>query len=36
MMLDPSLNVTPEGSLGDFPTSMGNTEEGRGKRTPSS
>ena len=29
MRLDPSLNVTPEGSLGDLPTAVGNTEEAR-------
>ena len=29
MELDPSLNVTLEGSLGDLPTAVGNTEEAR-------
>ena len=29
MRLDPSLNVTPEGSLGDLPTAVGNTKEAR-------
>ena len=25
MRLDPSLNLTPEGSLGDLPATLGNT-----------
>ena len=29
MRLDPSLKVTPEGSLGDLPTAVGNTGEAR-------
>ena len=29
MRLDPSLNVTPEGSLGDLPTAVGDIEEAR-------
>ena len=29
MRLDPSLNVTLEGSLGDLPTAVGDTEEAR-------
>ena len=29
MRLDPSLNLTPEGSLGDLPATLGYTEETR-------
>ena len=29
MRLDPSLNITLEGSLGDLPTAVDNTEEAR-------
>ena len=29
MRLDPSLNVTPEGSLGDLPAAVGHVEEDR-------
>ena len=29
MRLDPSLNLTPEGSLGDLLATVGNTEEAR-------
>ena len=29
MRLDPSLNLTLEGSLGDLPATVGNTEEAR-------
>ena len=29
MRLDPSLNVTPEGSLGDLPPAVGHVEEDR-------
>ena len=29
MRLDPSLNLTPEGSLGDLPAKVGNAEEAR-------
>ena len=29
MRLDPSLNLTPEESLGDLPATVGNTEEAR-------
>ena len=31
MRLDPSLNLTLEGSLGDLPATVGNTEEAREK-----
>ena len=34
MRLDPSLNVTLEGSLGDLPTAVGNTEEAREREHP--
>ena len=29
MRLDLSLNVTPEGSIGDLPTAVGDIEEAR-------
>ena len=29
MRLDPSLNVTPEGSLGDLPSAVDHAEEDR-------
>ena len=36
MRLDPSLNVTPEGSLGDLPAAVGHVEEDRvGENQPS-
>ena len=32
MRLDPSLNVTPEGSLGDLLATVGHVEEDKEKR----
>ena len=34
MRLDPSLNVTLEGSLGDLPTAVGNIDEVREREHP--
>ena len=36
MRLDLSLNVTPEGSLGDLLADVGHTEEDRGRRASTS
>ena len=32
MRLDPSLSITPEGSLGDLPTAVGDIEEARERK----